>query len=75
MNRVGQITYSYSDGFINVEILYIRKEVKEIKGIQWHLDNTLKCGTCKRQGQFRLCKKYKVKAPDKQQACVKYKIR
>jgi len=44
-----------------------------MKGIQWHQDTTLKCRTCKRQGAFRICKLYGVKAPDKQQACVKYK--
>lgn len=68
-------TYSYINEYINVEIFNVSKEVREIKGIKWHNDTTLKCGTCKHQGSFRVCKKYGVKAPDKQQACIKYKHR
>lgn len=49
--------------------------MRESKGIKWNKDITLKCGTCKKQTFMRICKKHGVKAPDKQQACVDYKVR
>lgn len=33
------------------------------------------CGTCKRQGVFRICLKHGVNAPDKQGACNDHKRR
>ena len=44
-------------------------------GIRHDKHYKINCGTCKRQGKERVCKKHFVIAPDKQIACNDYKKR
>lgn len=51
-----------------------RKTMKH-KGIRHDKYWARTCGTCKRRGDFRICLKHGVHAPDKQCACNDHKFR